>query len=65
MTLADFYNAVAAVADTDKTKIGAAETKRVLSEAFIILAAMPTADAFDVVTKGVLNAAKKAAKAKA
>lgn len=61
MTISDFYNEVARKADTDKTKIGAAETKRVLSEAFKILAAMSAADALDVIAKCVTNAAKKKA----
>jgi hypothetical protein len=59
VTISDFYNEVARKADTDKTKIGVADTKRVLSEAFKILAAMSTADAFDVVGKCITNAAKK------
>ncbi len=59
MTVNDFYNEVARKADTDKTKINAAETKRVLSEAFKILAALPTAEALDVVSKAIGSAAKK------
>jgi ribosomal protein S7 len=59
MSISDFYNEVARKADTDKTKIGAAETKRVLSEAFKILAAMPGPDMMDVLSKCITNAAKK------
>ncbi len=59
MNVNEFYNEVSRKVDTDKTAIGVAETKRVLSEAFKILAAMPTAEAFDVVAKAISNAAKK------
>ena len=59
MTISDFYNEVARKADTDKTKINAAETKRVLSEAFKILAAMPGPDLMDILAKCIANAAKK------
>ena len=59
MTVNDFYNEVARKVDTDKTKINAAETKRVLSEAFKLLAAMPAAEALDIVAKAVGTAAKK------
>lgn len=59
MTISDFYNEVSRKVDTDKTKINVAETKRVLSEAFKILAAMSAADAFDVVGKCITTAAKK------
>ena len=38
MTIKDFYTAVAAEADSDTQKIGAAEVSRVLSVAFMILA---------------------------
>jgi hypothetical protein len=61
MTVTDFYNEVSRKVDTDKTNIGVAETKRVLSEAFKVLAAMPTAEAFDVVAKSLAIAAKKLA----
>ncbi|MEI8021956.1 MAG: hypothetical protein WCH39_27345 [Schlesneria sp.] len=59
MNVNDFYNEVSRKVDTDKTSIGVAETKRVLSEAFKILAALPTADAFDIVAKAISKAAKK------
>jgi hypothetical protein len=44
---------------SQKNRFNAAETKRVLSEAFKILAAMPTAEAFDIISKSISNAAKK------
>ena len=59
MNVNDFYNEVSRKVDTDKTSIGVAETKRVLSEAFKILAALPTADAFDIVAKAISKASKK------
>jgi hypothetical protein len=59
MNLNDFYNEVARKADTDRTQITAAETKRVLSEAFKILAAMKAADAAEVIAKGMQTAARK------
>ena len=62
MKLTDFYNEVAKRADTEKTTITVAETKRVLSEAFLVLAAMDAAEFADTVSKGVLQAKKKAAK---
>lgn len=62
MTLSEFYDEVARRADTDKTKIGVADTKRVLSEAFKVLAAMDAAGFAEVVAKGVSTAKKKAEK---
>ena len=59
MNINDFYNEVSRKVDTEKTQINAAETKRVLSEAFKILAAMPTAEAFDIISKSISHAAKK------
>jgi hypothetical protein len=53
MTLNEFYDEVTRHTDTEKTKIGAAETKRVLSEAFKILAAQDAATVLDLVSKGV------------
>ena len=61
MTVNDFYNEVSRKVDTEKTQIGVADTKRVLSEAFKVLASMPTAEAFDIVSKSIGNAAKKLA----
>ncbi len=62
MKLTDFYDEVARRADTDKTEITVAITKRVLSEAFIVLAGLESADAMDTVSKGIATAAKKLAK---
>jgi hypothetical protein len=59
VSISDFYNEVSRRVDTDKTKINVAETKRVLSEAFLVLAAMSAAEAFDIVAKCLTNAAKK------
>ena len=47
MKLTDFYNAVSRRVDTDKTSISVAETKRVLSEAFLELASMDAAEFAD------------------
>lgn len=58
MKLNDFYNEVSRRVDTDKTAISAAETKRVLSEAFLVLAGMDAAESADTISKG-LNTAKK------
>lgn len=63
MNLTEFYNEVARRADTDKTKIGAAETKRVLSEAFGVLSGLDTATVLDLVGKGLARAATKKEKA--
>ena len=62
MKLTDFYNEVSRRVDTDKTQISVAETKRVLSEAFLVLAAMDAADSVDTVSKGLNQAKKKMAK---
>lgn len=62
MKLTDFYNEVSRRVDTEKTAITVAETKRVLSEAFLILAAMDAAEFADTVSKGVSQAKRKAAK---
>jgi hypothetical protein len=62
MTLTDFYNEVSRHADTGKQEIDVTETKRVLATAFSVLAEMTTAEALDVVAKGVTTAAKKKAK---
>ena len=59
MKLTDFYNEVAGRVDTDKTQINVAETKRVLSEAFLVLAAMDAAEMADTISKGLTNAKKK------
>jgi len=62
MTLKDFYNAVAAEADNDTQKISTSEVSRVLSVAFGILAKHDTVAVLTLITKGLENAAKKAAK---
>ncbi|MBA2116058.1 hypothetical protein [Bremerella alba] len=62
MKLTDFYNEVSRSVDTDKTEITVAETKRVLSEAFLALAKMDAAEAFDTVSKGMTTAKKKLSK---
>ncbi|MEM8865641.1 MAG: hypothetical protein AAGF31_08890 [Planctomycetota bacterium] len=59
MNLNDFYNAVAKRTDTAKTKINAAETRRVISEAFVVLSKMKTADATNIIAKGIASGAKK------
>ena len=59
MTLNEFYNEVSRTVDTDKTKINAADTKRVLSEAFKLLATMETAPALELLSKGIATAKKK------
>lgn len=60
MKLNDFYDAVSRRGDTSKTKINVAETKRVLSEAFAVLAAMDAAECADTLAKGLAQAKKKA-----
>lgn len=59
MKTSDFMNTVAERADTEKTKISVAVTKRVLSEAFLVLAEMTAAEAADTVAKGMVAAEKK------
>jgi len=59
MNLTDFYNEVARRADTAKTSIGVADTKRVLSEAFLVLAKMDAAELADTIAKGLAVAKKK------
>ena len=62
MKLTDFYNEVSRRVDTGKTQINAAETRRVLSEAFAVLVKLPSAEAADLFAKGLATAAKKSAK---
>lgn len=59
MNLSEFYNEVSRRADTGKTQINVAETKRVLSEAFIVLSQMSAAEATGLIAKGVAAGAKK------
>ncbi len=61
MKITDFYNEVARRVDTDKTQIGVAETKRVLSEAFLVLSKMDAAELSDTLAKGLAIAKKKSA----
>ncbi|APZ94627.1 hypothetical protein [Fuerstiella marisgermanici] len=62
MKLTDFYNTVSRRVDTDKTSISVADTKRVLSEAFLELANMDAAEFADTVAKGLAQAKKKQAR---
>jgi hypothetical protein len=62
MKLNDFYNEVSRRTDTDKTAISVAETKRVLSEAFMVLAEMDAAESADTISKGLTTAKKKLTK---
>lgn len=62
MNLNEFYDEVSRKADTDTLKIGAAETKRVLSEAFLVLSGLDSATLLEILTKGIANAKKKAEK---
>lgn len=59
MTLSDFYNEVARLADTEKTQINAAATKRVLAIAFQLLSKMDAASCGELVAKGLRTAANK------
>lgn len=62
MKLSDFYNEVSRKTDTKGTAITVAETKRVLSEAFLLLAKMDAAEFADTVSKGVAQAKRKMSK---
>lgn len=62
MKLTDFYTEVSRRADTSKTQINAAETRRVLSEAFVVLSKLKAPEASDVIAKGLAAAVKKTAK---
>jgi hypothetical protein len=59
MKLSEFYDEVARRADTDRTKITAADTRRVLSEAFKVLVKLDAATCSDELAKGLETAAKK------
>ena len=59
MNLSEFYNEVARRVDTEKTKIPVADTKRVLSEAFKLLAEQDAAACAEIVAKALTSAAKK------
>ena len=62
MKLTDFYTQVSRRVDTGKTKINAAETRRVLSEAFMVLSKLKGPEMADVVAKGLAPAARKKTK---
>ena len=59
MKLTDFYNEVSRRVDTEKTSISVAETKRVLAQAFMVLAEMDATQFADTVAKGLAIAKKK------
>jgi len=59
MTLNEFYDEVSRRADTGKTKINAADTKRVLSESFKVLSMLDAATFAEVIAKGVARAKAK------
>ena len=58
-TLNDIYNKVASKADTQRIKINAAETKRVLACFFDVLEDYNSAEAFDLVAKGLKRSASR------
>ena len=62
MKLTDFYNEVSRRADTNKTEISVADTKRVLSEDFLVLAGMDATELADTISKGLTTAKKKLSK---
>ncbi|QDU91074.1 hypothetical protein Pla175_44920 [Pirellulimonas nuda] len=62
MNVSEFYNEVSRRVDTGKTQINVAETKRVLSEAFVVLSKMSTPDSSALIAKALAAAAKKNAK---
>ncbi len=64
MKVTDFYNEVAKRADTDKTQINVAETRRVLSQGFQVLVGLSTEECADTIAKLLAAAAKAAAKGK-
>jgi hypothetical protein len=59
MKLTEFYDTVARRADTAKTKINAADTRRVLSQAFKVLSGLDATSFSEVIAKGVATAKKK------
>ncbi len=62
MNVSEFYNEVARRVDTGKTQINVAETKRVLSEAFVLLSKMSTPDSSALIAKAIAAGAKKGSK---
>jgi hypothetical protein len=63
MNLNEIYDEISRRTDTEKTKINVAETKRVISELFKILAGMDAAGSAEIVSKGLSAAKKKLAPA--
>lgn len=63
MNLNEIYDEISRRTDTEKTKINVAETKRVLSEFFKLLAGMDAASSAEIVAKGLTTAKKKLATA--
>ena len=61
MTLTELYNEVSRRSDTRGTKINVAETKRVLSEMFGVLAELDADEAVAVVAAGLKRNANKRA----
>ncbi len=59
MNLNEFYEEVSRNADTDKIKVTGADVKRVMSEAFKVLANLDAASATEVLSKGLTLAKKK------
>jgi hypothetical protein len=59
MKLSEFYNEVARKVDTSKTKINAAEARRVVSQAFKVLAGLDNPTMLNLIAKGVTYAVKK------
>ena len=59
MKLSDLYNAVSRRTDTHKTAINVSETKRVLSEAFLVLAELSASEMAETLSKGLAQASKK------
>lgn len=58
-TLNQIYNEVSRRSDTNGTKINVAETRRVLSEFFIVLSRLTLDDALHIVRQGLSRARDK------
>lgn len=59
ISLTEFYNIISRRTDTSGTQINVAETKRVLSEMFILLDELGTSEALAVIARGVQKANSK------
>lgn len=59
MNLTQFYDEVSRKTDTSGTQINVTETKRVLSEAFRVLATLPAGEVLALLAKGVQKAESK------